>query len=227
MQEKLLKVAGYWAMGLILVVATLIVIRWAADFVSWSGLDSGWAQAIGGMAAIGAAYVFGERQANAALIAVRAADRVLVERRNASILAVVDACSAYCIHVKKAFGPDKVHSIYLHIQYVPKTMESHIAALEAIPAHELGSYVAVSALMGLRQSLHFFHGNVERARKMIHESIEEQGGSSAVLFDFNGKGIDICLDKNEECVNALHGALAPCRDSSVPTTDVEATPADE
>jgi hypothetical protein len=105
-------------------------------------------------------------------------------------------------------------------------MESHIAALEAIPAHELGSYDAVSALMGLRQSIHFFHGNVERARKMIKESTDQQGGPTN-LFDFDGAGIDICIDTNEECVTALHSALAPSRESSVPATDVEAAPADE
>jgi len=173
----------------------------------WSQEASGWAQAIGGVTAIGAAYVFGERQAAAGLTAVREADRVLVERRNASILAVVDATQAYCIQAAKAFDHDKVSRIHLRVFYTSKTMESHIAALESIPAHELGSYEAVSAFMGLRQSVHFFYGNVERACRKLEDAIDPITRSAAAVHDFDTAGIEICLRKNLECVTGLHAAL--------------------
>jgi hypothetical protein len=52
MNRKLVEICGFWAMGLLLLIATLIIIRWMVDFVTWSALDSGWAQAIGSVAAI-------------------------------------------------------------------------------------------------------------------------------------------------------------------------------
>jgi hypothetical protein len=193
------------SISLLAFVGTLLLLRTVGSL--WSQEASGWAQAIGGVAAIGAAYVFGERQANAALIAVREADRVLVDRRNASILAVVDATQAYCIQAAKAFNDGKVSGMHLRLSYTKKTMESHIAALESIPAHELGSYDAVSAFMGLRQSVHFFYGNVERARKKVEEAVDPETGRSPNVHDFGTTGIEICLRKNIECVDGLHSAL--------------------
>lgn len=55
MENIRLKVIGFWAMALILLVETMIIIRWVIEFVTWSSLDSGWAQAIGSIAAIGGA----------------------------------------------------------------------------------------------------------------------------------------------------------------------------
>jgi hypothetical protein len=193
------------SISLLAFIGTLLLLRTLSQL--WSQEASGWAQAIGGVAAIGAAYVFGERQAKAGLTAVREADRVLVERRNASILAVVDATQAYCVQAAKAFDQGRVSGIHLRLYYTQKTMESHIAALESIPAHELGSYDAVSAFMGLRQSVHFFYGNIERARKKIEAAIDPVTGRSAVVHDFDTAGLEICIRKNIQCVDGLHSAL--------------------
>lgn len=62
MDNNIWKVIGYWAMGLILFVATLVLIRWAVDFATWSALDSGWAQAIGSVIAILASFFLFSRQ---------------------------------------------------------------------------------------------------------------------------------------------------------------------
>lgn len=51
-----------WALGLLLLIATMIIIRWIVGFVSWSALDSGWAQAIGSVAAIMASFFLFKRQ---------------------------------------------------------------------------------------------------------------------------------------------------------------------
>lgn len=55
MENRYLKIIGFWAMALILFVATFIVIGWAISFASWASLDSGWAQAIGSLIGIGIA----------------------------------------------------------------------------------------------------------------------------------------------------------------------------
>jgi ABC-type cobalt transport system substrate-binding protein len=52
MSEKMFRAIGLSALCLIVFVCTLIIIRWCITFVTWSGLDSGWAQAIGTIAAI-------------------------------------------------------------------------------------------------------------------------------------------------------------------------------
>lgn len=62
MQNKLLTALSYWLLGLILIVATVIVIHWAAGFVKWADLDAGWAQAIGSVAAILASFFLFRRQ---------------------------------------------------------------------------------------------------------------------------------------------------------------------
>jgi uncharacterized membrane protein YjfL (UPF0719 family) len=55
MENKILKVLGYWTIGLILIVATVIIIRWATDFLDWARLESGdlgtW---VGGIGTVGA-----------------------------------------------------------------------------------------------------------------------------------------------------------------------------
>jgi hypothetical protein len=53
---------GAWALGLLLFIATMIIIGWTVDFVTWSTLDSGWAQAIGSVAAIMASFFLFSRQ---------------------------------------------------------------------------------------------------------------------------------------------------------------------
>jgi hypothetical protein len=62
MGNKILKVFGYWALSLTMFMLTLLLIRCAIDFVTWSTLDSGWAQAIGSVVAIMASFFLFRRQ---------------------------------------------------------------------------------------------------------------------------------------------------------------------
>lgn len=62
MEKKYWEIVGYWAIALLMLIATVIVIHWAMGFVTWSGLDSGWAQAIGSVAAILASFFLFQRQ---------------------------------------------------------------------------------------------------------------------------------------------------------------------
>lgn len=56
MENKLLKAFGYWAVSLILLVATFIFIRWATDFLDWARLEAGdlgtWVGGIGTVATL-------------------------------------------------------------------------------------------------------------------------------------------------------------------------------
>jgi hypothetical protein len=61
MSDKAWERLGFAAMATITFVCTLAVIRWAIDFVAWSGIDSGWAQAIGSVVAIAVAFWIAHR----------------------------------------------------------------------------------------------------------------------------------------------------------------------
>jgi hypothetical protein len=57
-----------WSLGLLLLIATMIITRWVIEFATWSALDSGWAQALGGIAAIAASFGFFYSQKRADII---------------------------------------------------------------------------------------------------------------------------------------------------------------
>lgn len=62
MNNRFLTAIGYWILSLLMFVATMIVIRWVIAFVSWTRIDSGWAQAIGSILAVIAAFLVADRQ---------------------------------------------------------------------------------------------------------------------------------------------------------------------
>ncbi len=62
MESKLLKAFSYWALGLFLFVATLLIVHWTRSTVPWEKLDSGWVQAVGSIAAILVSFLFFRQQ---------------------------------------------------------------------------------------------------------------------------------------------------------------------
>lgn len=89
MDKKHWDILGFWALGLIVLIATMIIIRWVIEFVTWSTIDSGWAQAIGGIAAIGASFGFFYAQKRAELTRA-AADSVRAQTN--AVVAVLSLC---------------------------------------------------------------------------------------------------------------------------------------
>lgn len=62
MEKEKLGPFAAWALGLLLFIATLIIIRWTVDFINWSTLDSGWAQVLGAVGALAVAiYIMNEQ----------------------------------------------------------------------------------------------------------------------------------------------------------------------
>ena len=55
---------GYAALAVMTFICTLIAVRWTIAFVTWSGIDSGWAQVIGSIGAILGAFVVARYHAN-------------------------------------------------------------------------------------------------------------------------------------------------------------------
>ncbi len=72
---------GAWALGLLLLIATMIIIRWLIDFVTWTTLDSGWTQAIGSIAALGIAIYVGNMQHRSAMALLQHGDALALSRQ--------------------------------------------------------------------------------------------------------------------------------------------------
>lgn len=114
MGAKFLRMAGYWALGLLMLIATAILVHWAITFVNWSGIDSGWAQAIGSVAAILASFFLFRRQREhelqlghddelrRRLFAMQAVSDVAYR----SIAAIKRVAEAYMCHFPPGVDPD-------------------------------------------------------------------------------------------------------------------------
>jgi hypothetical protein len=166
---------------LLLMVATpaiigILILLKAAGSLLWSQEAAGWAQATGAIVAIVFSYFAGKRQSEDALDAIKVADKIAANRKLSAVLAVVDSAQRHAKEAAKPFKDDKVNYLMLELYYSNHLMISIKQALETIPAHELGSYDAVSALLILRQSVNDLHGNIERAAAKFN-AIEREDSS--------------------------------------------------
>jgi hypothetical protein len=99
MKDRLWKIIGFTAIGLILFLSTLIIIRWAVDFATWSTMDSGWAQAVGSIAALAASFGFFYAQKRAELVRAEA-ESVLTQTK--AVIAVLSLCRRTIIAMETA-----------------------------------------------------------------------------------------------------------------------------
>jgi hypothetical protein len=176
MENKIWKAIGFWALALILLIATMIIIRWVIDFVTWSALDSGWAQAAGSFIALGVAiHIMRSQNANATRLMlqqnahttklmlnsdIRATRRYasavgsIVTRANTKIrnaaLDVIDS-------IEKSSDQALPHHAARHKHALVETRE----ALTAIPAHELGDFDLVEGLLQTVECMNRLHATLE------------------------------------------------------------------
>jgi hypothetical protein len=151
MNEKILKFLGYWALGLIMFVATMIIIRWVVDFITWSSLDSGWAQVIGSLAALAVAiFVMSRQNAHAAHLIVEA-DLLALRRRAAAISAI--SRTSYTLASTPIQDISNVNDHCARLAAKRRSIDTMLAKLDAIPLHELGSF-------DIADSLNTLHGNL-------------------------------------------------------------------
>jgi hypothetical protein len=203
MEKKIWKVIGFWAMGLILLVATTIVIRWIVDFVNWSNLDSGWAQAIGSIAAILFAYFLGERQAAAALEVARETNRMDARHRYDAIVALAESANIFTARVADVFEEEGFGYFNLKFQYRDAIMDDLIDSVKAVSAQELGSYNAILALTTLREALVNFKGNVTRARAS-HERLRDPVNNSIPLgHTWDSTALHLCRTQITRSIEGL------------------------
>lgn len=204
MYSKVLKWVEVAVLGVSTTAALIVLLMLIRGLGSplWTQEASGWAQAIGSVVAIGAAYYLGERQAQAALQTVHEADKVAATRKFDSVLAVADSAYNYAKQVSKAFSGKRASFLHLEILYSENFMSDVINALQVVPAHELGSYDAVTAMLALRNAMNDLHGNIKRAVQKCES--EAVGSIFPTSIEFDKTAIDLCLSKIEECLQSLH-----------------------
>jgi hypothetical protein len=170
----------------------------------WSQEASGWAQAIGAVAAIYFSYRAGLKQGEDALKIVREADKIAAERKFDAVLAVVDTAEAYANRISGIFPDGSASYLALSIHYSERFMNDLMDALQVIPAHELGSYETVSAFLTLRNAMHDLRTNVDRARAKFENARE--GASYPHLIRFDRGGVDLCIACIARAAKFLHDA---------------------
>lgn len=207
MSQKAWERMGYAALAVTTFICTLIVIRWTIDFVSWASLDSGWAQAIGSIAAIIGSYFLGERQAMAALTAVAEADRIAVRRKNDAILALIDAAVNAMLRAQLSFSKKGFSVIGLHVNYDAKIMEGLVNALSTVPAYELGTFNSVAGFARLQVALFHFQGHVKRAEELVVATTDATTGCVPSFHEWNTEALHMCCEEAVKCKEILHQSL--------------------
>ncbi|MFL6672914.1 MAG: hypothetical protein ACJ8LG_06460 [Massilia sp.] len=183
MEDRLWKVIGFWAMGLLLFMATMIIIRWVVDFITWSTLDSGWTQAIGSLAALLVAiYVMSKQNAHAARLLVDA-DTLVFRRRAAAVSAIVERAVrvANAVYDDLDITPAEIADTADYAERLNggrMAIQDVVATVKSIPTYELGSYDMAEAIHLLGANLEALSEGITR----LHDSESGRGSPNASLL---------------------------------------------
>jgi hypothetical protein len=120
-----------------------------------------WAQAVGSIGAIIAAFLVGRQQAKAAIAAVVEAHTLQETGRLKSILAIGEAAFDRAKRIGEAISRHETDPVAIYNVYDPTVINSMAAALTSVPAHEIGSRDAVIAILDLRDQIRFLGESVE------------------------------------------------------------------
>ena len=123
----------------------------------WAGLSRtdwpAWLQAIGSVAAIYYAYHLGERQAEKSqAAAVRLQDRADA-RKSLAFLAICSVASKNTENIEAVFCALPYDGFRRFATFQIEESKSIIRALQAIPIHEIGSAIAVVAILELENKM--------------------------------------------------------------------------
>ncbi|SEW25587.1 hypothetical protein [Luteibacter sp. 329MFSha] len=108
-----------------------------------------WVQAFGSIVAIAVAYMVGARQSRAAIEAVEATQRGVVEDRKRGLFAVVQAADYQADEIRLVMGRD-VPREELPWVYSRVVTQRIARALESLPLYEIGADGGVAAILSMR-----------------------------------------------------------------------------
>lgn len=147
MSETVLRRIAYVSFAIIFFVCTLVLVRWTIDFVTWISLDSGWAQAIGSMAALGVAIFIMQRQAESSARIVLDADRRALIRRANAVFALIQRAAQQATTSRHAIlreSKQNLGELQSTVAAAEIVLREIHASLKIVPLHELGSYDLVT-----------------------------------------------------------------------------------
>lgn len=135
------------------IAAVLVFSAFGATSAGSKSYDAGamasWVQAIGSIAAIFGAYYVGERQANAARVALVEAEARALRRKHDTYLAIVRSAIERVHLAERCLVGSRVNPVIFMLNIRPSFVDSIEAAcvtLGAIPLHEIGDANAILAL---------------------------------------------------------------------------------
>jgi hypothetical protein len=222
--DKILKVIGFTAMGLIVIVTGVIVIHWAVGFVQWSGLDSGWAQFIGAIAALAVAIYLGDRQHKNSMELLLRTDRLALEGRLSSVLAVLDEAvirvqyvknitlgEGYFAHLRENLSATMqgtnldVAMLYAGLSaFVGRPQFGElIEAIDRIPMHELGHSNMVSALFTVRNALRVYDQSLLSFTARLDELSANNASVAASAWNAANVGFSLVSAGRDQFASAM------------------------
>ncbi|WP_153075794.1 hypothetical protein [Paraburkholderia bonniea] len=124
---------------------TLSVAAMATRAWGWNSESvAAWVQAVGSVVAIVGAYIVGERQAKATLRAAQDAHNLAEEKRQKSILSVIQAAKFRLDEIRKGLEESDLN---IHDVYHDSIIDSFVDIMSKLPVSELGSDKAINSFI--------------------------------------------------------------------------------
>lgn len=188
-------------------VLTLVsyLINWGSEVQLDKGEWAGWAQAVGSVIAIGVAFYTGSRQSRDAIRAIEHSINLTERRKHAAFGVIAESARKYaedCMLVFHESGFSLLAYVVLKNQ---SDLKSLIQAVEAIPVHDVGSYGAVSALVGMKRAMYDLGGAIASVEAYLNEPPRN---SHSAWHDFDTTLIRLCCDVIEIKAHLLILAMA-------------------
>lgn len=127
-----------------------------------------WAQALGSVIAVVAAFLVGRQQAQSTLRAVERTHELGVLAKRSAISSVVDVVHMRVEEICAVLGPNISDRVDLWKVYHPDIVESMKTALRDLPVYELASSQAIDGLLRFREQLVFFGQSVKKYYDGFH-----------------------------------------------------------
>lgn len=128
-----------------------------------------WAQAVGSVIAVVAAFLVGRQQAQSTLKAVDRTHELGVLAKRSAISSVVDVVHRRIEEICVALGPNIADRVNLWEVYHPDIIESMKTALRDLPVYELASAQAIDGLLRFREQLVFFGQSLNKYYDGFHQ----------------------------------------------------------
>lgn len=142
---------------------------------------SGWAQALGGMAAIIAAFVIGESQSRSTIEALNVGEALAYKAKSRALLAVANEIVNVATEANKCFTEGNLLWVQIaHGQY-SRPLQTLIDELSGIHAHEFGSQPVLMEVVSLKVSASYLKAMLDRIPEAV--KLWEGADNNRNLFD--------------------------------------------